>query len=432
MRALIALLLTILLPLFAAAQADLPADRVSELERKLDALSQEIERMKMGEAAVEPQAADKASEGHAPAASKVYRAAPSKVSIGGYGEMTYQNFSKRKQDADAAGLRDEADFLRAVLYTGYKFNDWILFNSELEFEHGTTGNGRGEASLEQAYLDFRVSKPFGVRAGMMLVPMGITNEIHEPTTFHGARRPSVEQTIIPTTWRENGVGVFGEYGMLSYRTYLMTGLQAVTNTGVTGFSGANGLRSGRSSGAKSFAEDLAWVGRLDVSPIEGARAGASLYQGQADQGFAVHAVPVSLWEVHAQAEHSGAEVKALYAEGTIGNADTVNSLQGFTNAARTTVGSRLFGGYAEAAFNVLSLTRSTHYLAPFFRYERYDTQWRTPGGFSKNPANSRVEYAVGLTYKPIPQIAVKLDQQWKLNQARTGVNQWNLGLAYIF
>lgn len=425
--------ITLILGLTAAARSQTTPspDRISELERKIDALSQEMEKLKLGEAAAEPRA-DQSVAGYAPAASKVYRAAENKISIGGYGEMTYQNFSKRRQNAAAAGVRDEADFLRAILYVGYKFNDWILFNSELEFEHGTTGNTRGEASLEQGYMDFRLSEPFGIRAGMMLVPMGITNEIHEPTTFHGVRRPSVEQNVIPTTWRENGVGVFGEYGMLSYRSYLMTGLQAVSNTGVTGFSGSTALRSGRSSGAKSFAEDFAWVGRLDIAPIEGVRIGGSLYQGEADQGLSVTAIPVSLWEGHAQAEYRGVEVKALYTQGKVGNADTVNSLQGFTNAAQTSVGSRFFAGYAEAAFNVLSLTPSRHYLAPFFRYERYDTQWKTPSGFAKNPANSRVEYTLGLTYKPIAQVAVKMDQQWKKNQARTGVNQWNLGLAYIF
>jgi hypothetical protein len=399
------------LALTASASAQTP-DRISELERKIDALSQEMERLRLEESS-RPEAGNK-------------------VSLGGYGEMIYQNFSKRRQDAASAGTRDQADFLRAVLYAGYKFNDWILFNSELEFEHATTGNARGEVSVEQAYIDFRLSKLLGVRTGLILVPVGVTNEMHEPTTFHGVRRPSVEQSIIPSTWRENGVGVFGQAGMLSYRSYVMTGLQAVSNTGVGGFTGSTALRGGRSSGAKSFAEDLAWVGRVDVSPVEGVTAGASLYQGEADQGLAVHSVWVSLWETHAQAEYRGAELKALYAQGRIGNADTVNALQGFTNAGQNSVARSFFGGYGEAAFNVLSLAKTTHYLAPFFRYERYDTQLDTPEGFSKNPSNSRVEYTFGLTYKPIPQVAVKADHQWNLNQARTGVNQFNLGLAYIF
>ena len=145
-------------------------------------------------------------------------------------------------------------------------------------------------------------------------------------------------------------------------------------------------------------------------------------------------VPVTLWETHATAEYRGASVKALYAAGCIGNADSLNIAQGNTNAAQNSVGSRFFGGYAEAAFDVLSVVKNNkgQSLSPFFRYERYDTQAKTPSAFAKDPANSRVEYTLGVTYKPIPQIALKADQQWKRNQARTGVNQWNLGLAYIF
>src|SRR3989338_106565 len=414
----------------ALAQEKAP-DMLLELESKIDALSQEMERIKLGEAAAEPKA-DAKTLGFAPAATKVYRAQQNKVSVGGYGEMVYKSVANNRQDGAAAGGRDMADFQRAILYVGYKFNDWILFNSELEFEHGTTGKGRGEVSVEQAYIDFRISRPFGVRAGTLIVPVGITNEVHEPTTFHGVFRPSVETNVIPTTWRENGVGFFGEAGMLSYRSYIMTGLQAVSNTGVSGFTGSTALRSGRSSGAKSFAEDLAWVGRLDISPVEGVKVGASLYAGEADQNLTARDVPVTLREVHGQAEYRGLELKALYAHGSVGNAANLNTAQGFTNGAKNSVGSKFFGGYMEGALNVLSGAKTDQYLAFFVRYERYDTQLRTPAGFAGNPANSRTEYTRGLTYKPIPQVAVKLDHQWITNQARTGANQVNLGLAYIF
>lgn len=425
------------LSLFSALALPVPVvaqetARFGEIERKIDLLAQEIEKLKLGESA-DP-VAEGSVPGFAPAASKVYRARPSKVSIGGYGEMTYQNFSKRRQDADPAAVRDEADFLRAVLYVGCKFNDWILFNSELEFEHGSTGKGRGEASIEQAYIDFQLRPWIGVRAGTLIVPMGLQNEVHEPTTFHGVRRTSVEQNIIPSTWRENGAGVYGDLGPLSYRSYLVSGLQATTSTGVTGFASSGGVRNGRSSGSRSGAEDLASVTRIDYKPAPGVLIGGSVYVGQADQSLIPASVPVSLWESHLKAAYRGAELSALYAEGRIGNADSVNIANGYTPAAGISIGSRLFGGYVEGSFDVLTLTTGFpgHSLSPFFRYERYDTQARTPTAFAKNPANSRVEYAAGLTYKPILQVAVKADHQWVRNQARTGVNQWNLGLAYIF
>lgn len=418
-----ALVLSLALP----ASAQVTQEKMSEIERKIEALSKEMENIKLGEAAPEP-VAEKAQLSFGPAASKVYGVAEKKVSIGGYGEMSYQNFARRRQDGGSAGLRDRADFVRAILYAGYKFNDWILFNSETEFEHGSTTNqgARGEVSIEMAYLDFRFHELVGARAGLLLMPMGITNEMHEPTTFHGVQRPSVERNVIPSTWRENGAGLFGEWRQLSWRTYVVAGLQAVANTGPTGFTDTTGIRSGRSSGANSMAEDLAVVARADYKPAEGSIVGGSIYHGEADQGLLNASVPVSLWEVHGQTEFRGAELKALYTEGRISGTQAINASNG------RVIGRRLFGGYAEGAFNVLSLCQTAKYLAPFFRYERYDTQLRTDANLAKNRASSRVEYTAGLTFKPIPQVAIKADHQWLKNQARTGVNQWNLGLGYIF
>src|SRR5690606_5504586 len=116
---------------------------------------------------------------------------------------------------------------------------------EIEFEHASTGQG-GEVSVEFAYLDYLATPHLGVRAGMVLVPMGFVNELHEPTTFLGTTRPLTESTIIPTTWRENGAGVFGDIGDFSYRAYVINGLDAVGggSSRAGGFSAA-GLRGGR-------------------------------------------------------------------------------------------------------------------------------------------------------------------------------------------
>lgn len=438
MKPRIAVLLSLFVALAPAAPAFAQdAAKLGELERKVDALTQEIEKIKLGESVETP--AEKSASGFSPAASKIYFTKPSKVSIGGYGEFTVTAPSKRKQNGDPSGLKKQADLRRAVLYVGYKFDDRFLFNSEIEFEHAGSGEGgevRGEIAVEQAYLDFKAHENLGLRAGLVLVPLGLVNEIHEPTAFHGVNRPSVEQWIIPSTWRENGAGVFGDVGPVSYRSYVMAGLHGknTADPKTDGFTALKGIRAGRTEGTNTSIEDLAWASRVDITPVQGVKAGAGLYLAQADQGDLTSSVPVTLWETHATAEYRGASFKALYAEARIGNADALNAAQGFTDAAKNSVGSRFFGGYAEAAFDVLSVFKNNkgQSLSPFFRYERYDTQAKTPGAYSKNPANSRVEYTLGATYKPIPQVAVKLDQQWKFNQARTGVNQWNLGLAYIF
>ncbi len=410
--------------------------KLGELERKVDILTQELEKLKLGESAEAP--AEKVQPGFSPASSKVYFAKPSKVSIGGYGEFTVTAPSKHNQKGDPSGLKKQADLRRGVLYVGYKFNDWILVNTEIEFEHGGSGEGdekRGEVAIEQAYLDFKLHENIGVRAGHLIVPLGIVNEMHEPTAFHGVNRPAVETTVIPSTWHENGAGVFGDVGPVTYRSYVMSGFHAkgTADPKTDGFT-SGGLHGGSTGGTNTSIEDLAWASRVDVNPLPGVKAGVGLYIGQADQGDLTASVPITVWETHGVAQWRGASVKALYAETRIGNVDSLNIAQGNTDAAKNSIGRKMFGGYAEAAFDVLTLVKNDkgQALSPFFRYERYDTQATTPTAFAKDPANSRVEYTLGATYKPIPQVAVKLDQQWKRNQARTGVNQWNLGLAYIF
>jgi len=424
--------ITLLATLLAAGLASTAsAADIETLERKVEILTEEVQRLKLG-SDTEPETLQ-GKFGFAPAAAKVYQKGAKKVSVGGYGEMVYKNFEPKQQNGSGAGTRDRLDFLRAVLYVGYKFNDWITFNSEIEFEHATEGK-RGEVGVEVAQLDFTPwGEVLGLRAGLMLTPMGLINEGHEPTTFHGVERPGTESNIIPSTWRENGVGLFGRYKWFEYRSYLMNGLQAVKDGGaspaVTGFSATGGLRNGRQKGSNAYAEDFAWVSRVDVSPIDDAVFGASFYIGEADQSaLAAPSIPVTLWDLHFKGQYAGAELRALYTEGRIGNADELSALQG------ATIGSKLFGGYLEAAYDVGRFIPADrkHYLAPFIRYERYDTQAKTPKGFAGSAATSRLEYTVGLTYKPIPQVAVKFDHMFNRNQGNTGVGQTNLGVGYIF
>jgi hypothetical protein len=405
-----------------------------QMEAKIDALTQEVEKSKLGAVTVSTYTS---VYGLAPSASKVYHVNRG-VSLGGYGELLLQAPDHERDDGAASGRKRTLDLMRAVLYAGYKFNDKVLFNSEIEFEHATTGEGdeeRGEVSVEFAYLDYLATRPLGLRAGLLLVPMGFINETHEPTTFHGARRPSVETTILPSTWRENGAGVFGEAGPFSYRAYVLAGLQGVSADNADGFSAGSAIRGGRSNGTTSSIEDLAWVGRVDYVGLPGVMVGASGYTGKAGQndvtsGGAEIDAPVSLWETHAGAQWRGLELRTLYSQGTIGDVSELNDANALTGTA--SIGERFFGGYAEVAFDLLSLTASKQYLAPFVRYERYDTQQHVPGGFTKNPANSRVEYTMGLTYKPIPNTVLKADWQNIENQAGTGVNQFNLALGYAF
>lgn len=133
----------------AEAGADAMADRLDELERQIGILAEEMEREQLGEAAA---TADRSDYGYGPAASKIYRTGQG-LSVGGYGEMLYERFDSTRDDGADSGETDQLDFLRAIVYFGYKFNDNWLFNSEVEFEHGSVEEG-GDVSVEFAYLDY--------------------------------------------------------------------------------------------------------------------------------------------------------------------------------------------------------------------------------------------------------------------------------------
>lgn len=414
--------------LSAGADAATRAE-VEELRRQIDVLTKEIENLRTAVPEKAP-SGPRGAFGLGPAASKIYGVTRG-VSIGGYGEVLYQDFDDRRDDNAASGRTDEIDLVRAVFYFGYKFDDRFLVNSEIEYEHATTGSGseaKGEVSVEFAYVDFLVRKEVGVRAGLVLLPLGFVNELHEPPVFLGARRPEVETRILPTTWRELGAGLFGDVGPVSYRAYVINGLDAA------GFSASTPIRGGRQKGSRARAEDFGVTGRLDFTGVPGLLAGLSGYAGDSAQGRLAAGeafdARVSVWDAHAEWRFRGIQLRGLAAYGRIGDAADVNALRGATGSA--SVGERFQGSYVEAGFDVLSFRGGEASLVPFARYERLDTQKRVPAGFARDRANDVRIWTVGANYRPIPQVVLKLDYQDFANEARTGVDQWNLALGWLF
>lgn len=405
---------------------DETAAEIAELRRQIEVLTREIEQMRVTRTVA---TADESVWGMGAAASKIYRTEQG-VAIGGYGEMIYENYASDRDDGADSGARDQLDLLRAILYTGYKFNDRVLFNSELEFEHALIGEGLGgEVAVEFAYLDFLMQDAFNVRAGLVLMPVGLINEQHEPTSFLGAERPFVERVIIPATWREAGVGAFGEFGQFAYRTYIVTGLDA------SDFS-HSGIRSGRQGGAKAWAEDFAWVGRLDWQPVPGTILGGSLFAGNSGQGMTTPDGDgidggVTLTELHADSRFRGVSLRALWASGSIDDAAEINLANGLTGSA--SIGDEFEGWYGEVGYDIGGfLGNGNHSVTPFVRYESYDTQASVPEGFSDRASNDVNLTTVGVAWKPIPQAVIKLDfQNWE-KADDTGVDQVNVGLGYIF
>jgi hypothetical protein len=408
------------------------AERIAELERRVDLLAAELERLGLGGAApalVPAVPAEGGEYGLAPAASKVYRTEQG-LSIGGYGEMLYESFASERDDGSPADAEDRLDFLRAILYFGYKFNDRILFNSEIEVEHAKSGEeAEGEVALEFGYLDFLLRPEVNVRAGLVLIPMGFLNELHEPPVFLGARRPDVEQRILPSTWRENGFGLFGDLGSWTYRTYVVNGFDA------TGFSAA-GVRGGRQEGSETVAEDFAWVGRLDYTGTPGLLVGGSFYTGNSGQGLSgldgrELGVGTTLYEGHLEWRYRGFELRALAARSELDDVASLNRVLGLTGADG--VGEEQKGYYLQVGYDVFSRSPGrTSSLIPYARYESFDTQAAVAAGFLRDPARDMESLTLGLAYKPMGQVIVKADYQDYDNGAGTALDQFNVAIGYLF
>ncbi|MEO8088962.1 MAG: hypothetical protein ABI703_01545 [Gemmatimonadales bacterium] len=348
-----------------------------------------------------------------------------KTSVGGYGEVHYTNHT----GPDTPG---EVNVKRFVLYLAHNFSDELSLRSELEVENAKIEGGEagGEVALEQIYLDYRFSPAFTLRTGLVLPPIGIVNEVHEPPTFNGVSRPSFDNDVIPTTWREIGVGVVGtlsESSGLNYRVYLVNGLKA------SGFQPATGIRGGRQEGKEASFANPSLTGRLEWAR-PGLRIGGSFwYGGSANQdpalGTGSFSNAVALVAADARYDLGPLMFRGVLANISIADADAINAAYG------SQVGSRIAGGYVEGAYNVLSTLApaSTQQLNAFLRYENYNTQAGVPAGVTVDESLARRVTTFGLSYKPLYNVVFKGDYQLLRNKAGVGEGDIaSLGVGYHF
>ena len=426
---LVAGLLTQTQPISAQVQDD--STRIAELETQIEAITRDLEELTLGTAVVNP--SERGAFGMAPAAGKVYTINQG-VSIGGYGEVLYQGYAGTKENGDASGKTAKLDAYRGIIYVGYKFNDKVLFNSEIEIEHGSTGLA-GSASLEFAYLDYKLTDNFGLRAGLLLVPVGITNEVHEPPVWLGTIRPRSENKIIPTTWRESGFGFFGETETFSYRAYLVNSLDGIGggSAGSKGFS-SSGLRGGRQKGSKAIAENFSAVGRVDYTGTPGLMIGTSLYTGDQGHNSDLNGREVSIgttiWEGHIKYQGRGFDIQALTALASVDNADKLNEMKGLTGSG--SVGEKMSGWYAQLGYDLLFSTASEQALLPYVRYEAVNTQVDVPSGYSSSGSKDFNVTAIGLAWKPIGNTVLKTDYEIHSNASSSGINQFNVAIGWLF
>jgi hypothetical protein len=332
------------------------------------------------------------------------------VNLGSYGEFVYT-------DTKEPGEPSNWDAQRFILYVGYDFSDkWSLF-TEIEIEHAD------EIFLEQAFLSYKHSDALQFNVGVLLVPVGITNIWHEPTTFLGTQRPEVERRIIPTTWRENGVSLTGKHQNWMYNF-------AILNPLIGDRFSDDGVRSGRQKASQTNSTSVAFALQTDYVFDKLGYIGASVYTGSA-VGEAAQAADVNhtVWDVHANLRHKGFEFRALYTDLTLSNTDELNAVLG--NAGTDSVAERMNGYFVEFGYNVLK-GRSEHQIIPFFRYEDFDTQASVGSAFTKNEERARTNLVLGFNYKPKPSLVFKIDYTKRDNDADTAFDEWNVGAGWNF
>ena len=402
-------------PLCAPAQS-------TSIDQKIDSLQQQIEELK-AELARLRAAKPPPAQAAAPAASPPPAQSP--TSIFGYGEFNYNRFRDSERTS-------RADLRRFVLGFGHRFNERLSFNSEVELEHAVaSAEDRGEVEIEQAYLDYQVSDALNVKGGLFLIPLGILNETHEPPTYYGVERNEVETRIIPTTWRELGIGLHGLLGRsLRYDVGVTTGF----NIGKLD-DPAFGIRSAHQEGQLADARDLSYYGALNYrSP--GLLLGGGLFTGNTGQNGQSNALlkgvaaNLTLWDVHAKYTGGGWDLQALYAAGRIGDADRVNAAILASSATPFATPRTLTGWYGQAAYHLWR--RGDLDFAPFVRLERYEIRQQedAANGLLQDPNNIERVRTVGFNFRVHPQVVIKSDYQ-RYSTDRTK-DRLNIGLGYMF
>jgi len=330
--------------------------------------------------------------------------------LSGYGEAHYSYDTKKKTS--------EANLKRIVLFVGHKFNNKISLFTEMELEDALVsggesdeGTGKGSISMEQAFLKFNINPSTYIVAGLFIPRMGFINENHLPTTFNGVDRPFTEQLVIPTTWREIGVGFYSSIKSipgLNYSVALTNGLNSET------FVNGTGIRNGRQLGSDASGVALAASGsflyyinnfRLQASGyIGGSTAEEKRVADSLQLNSGTFGNPVVVYEADAQYSLNGWNIRVIGSRVSIKDASNID--KAYANNTPNVI----FGGYAEAAYNLLyKKHKDEKALIVFGRYEYMNLSAKVPANGLQNDANKQQYIVGGLTYKPVRGVAVKAD-----------------------
>jgi hypothetical protein len=348
-------------------------------------------------------------------------------SVGGFGELTLNV----PEHAPAV-----ADLRRFVLYIGHHFTESLRFYGEIEVEHAiASSTDKGELEMLQAYVDAFFLRTFNLRVGLVLLPVGTLNIYHGPSTYNGVERPDVDDFIIPSEWSEAAISCFGELARgLRYQLAFATGLDA------NKFTAQGTLAEGPQNASLANASDVGVAGRIDWEPIEGTVVGAAGFTGTSANSLRAAIdgrVPVGVAEVDVRTRIGGFKARAEAAAVFIGDAaalDRALSVGTPDQRAAVPVASQAQGAYLEAGYDLLHLLArpSGQELTAFGRFDYVDTQASVPAGFVARPELRRYTVTLGLTYKPIPFIALKLDYRRHEFGAGSGFNEALSAITWLF
>lgn len=386
-----------------------------------------------------------------------------KFRFGGYGEMaaSYLDYGPNRitPTGSAKENRGTISIPRFVLAFDYKFSSSWILGAEIEFEYGGTGSARemewrtengeyeteiekgGEVALEQFHITKLIHKSFNIRAGHLILPVGLTNAHHEPINFFGVYRPEGETTILSSTWHENGISFFGTIGKFDYEAMLVAGLDPL------GFSRENWVASGKQG---MFEIDCftspAVVARLNYTPLKELRIGASMYYNRTAKNASKPSkltdlqADVNIFTFDAQYKNRNLIARANAVYGNLSDSYLLNrrisQMSSSTGYKRTTVAKNAVSYAGEIGYNVVSLfnkSEKTPRVFPFVRYEYYNTMESVADGITADARFKVSAFTAGVNYYALPNLVVKADYTNRSigSGKYNSENMVSVGLAYI-
>ncbi len=363
--------------------------RVAETEVKTEATFAAVEEVSAGPVAKLAEWADK-------------------TTIGGYGEMHYNNLTSD----NSSSSKEEFDLHRFVLFFGHQFTDDLRFFSELEVEHNVAGEGKnGEVEIEQAYIEWDYTENHRAKAGVFLTPVGILNETHEPETFYGVERNPVEKNIIPTTWWEGGAMFSGEIAEgFSYDAGVHSGLFIDPSKGKAK------IRDGRQKVSEAEGDDLAYTARIKYTGIPGLELATTLqhqtnvWQGESFMGE--DEADANLIEMHAIYNKGPFGLRALYAHWDID--DVIENVKAGADEQE--------GFYIEPSY------RLNEKLGLFVRFSEWDNQ-----AGESTADGEKQQYDIGFNYWLHENVVMKADYRHDNNEGDSEeFSGFNLGVGWSF